>query len=206
VICWTCRLLLCSLAFARAPAWAQARDAEPLPSPLGLEHVLATARARRTEVVAARARARAFAQRPAIVSALEDPMITPSADHLPFRLHGADASLSVEQRFPLSRALGNRRRAAEADAQRASAEADTVALDVELEAASAFLMLDERRGMARILEDQRALAHQLVRAATARYASGAGAQADALRAEIEVARLDARSGPSPRKSERRRSC
>ncbi|MEY4581369.1 MAG: hypothetical protein RL701_6072, partial [Pseudomonadota bacterium] len=37
-----------------------------------------------------------------MVSALEDPMVSPSLDHLPFRLDGASVSLSVEQRFPLS--------------------------------------------------------------------------------------------------------
>jgi len=117
-------------------------------------------------------------------------MIFPSVDHLPFMLHGADVSLTVEQRFPLSRVLGNRRRAAEADSQRARADADKVELDVELDAASAFLMLQERRVMARILEEQRTLAKQFVRAATARYAAGTGGQAEALRAEIEVSRID----------------
>ncbi len=117
-------------------------------------------------------------------------MIFPSVDHLPFMLHGADVSLTVEQRFPLSRVLGNRRRAAEADAERARAEADKVEFDVELDAATAFLMLQERREMARILEEQRTLARQFARAATARYAAGSGGQAEALRAEIEVSRVD----------------
>lgn len=44
--------------------------------------------------------------------------------------------------------------------------------------------------MAAILEEQRKLAQQFVSAATARYAAGTGAQADALRAESEIARLD----------------
>jgi hypothetical protein len=61
------------------------------------------ARERRQEPAAASARARAAAARPAVVSALEDPMIMASVDHLPFGLHGVDASAMVEQRFPLSR-------------------------------------------------------------------------------------------------------
>jgi outer membrane protein TolC len=65
-----------------------------------------------------------------------------------------------------------------------------VQLDVELDATSAFLMLQERREMAKVLEEQRALAEQMTRAATARYAAGTGPQADALRAQIEAARLD----------------
>ena len=170
-------------------AWGQAADS--LPSPLHLEQALQIARGHRAEIVAARARAQAFAQRPAIVSALEDPMIYPSLDHLPFMLHGADVSLAIEQRFPLSGVRDNRRRSAEADAQRVRAEASKVELDVELDAASAFLMLQERREMARILEEQTALAQQFVRAATSRYSACTGNQADALRAEIEVARLKA---------------
>jgi outer membrane protein TolC len=187
----TVRALVLSAALGLwPPALAHAQNTEALPDPLRLEQVLKIAHERRAEIVAAQARARAFAQRPAIVSALDDPMIFASVDHLPFMLHGADVSLSVEQRFPLSRVLGNRRRVAKADSQRARAEADKVELDVELDAASAFLMLQERREMARILEEQRTLAQQFVRAAIARYAAGTGGQADALRAEIEVSRLD----------------
>lgn len=168
----------------------QAQSAPPLPVPLRLEQVVAIAQERRAEIAAAQARARAFAQRPAIVSALDDPMVSPSLDHLPFMLHGADVSLTVEQRFPLSGVLGNRERAAQADSRRAHAEADKVALDVGLDAASAFLMLQERRQMAVILDEQRALADQFVRAATARYAAGTGTQAEVLRSEIEIARLN----------------
>jgi cobalt-zinc-cadmium efflux system outer membrane protein len=168
----------------------QAADAE-LPSPLRLEHVVRFARANRAEVVAMRARARAAGERPAIVSALEDPMISPSLDHLPFMLHGADVSLSIEQRFPLSRELGNRGRAAKAEAKRLRAETERVGLDVELDAASAFLMVHERRQMVRVVERQLELARQLASATSVRYASGTGAQPDVLRAEIEVGRLEA---------------
>ncbi len=162
----------------------------PLPTPLRLEHVLRIAHERRAEIVAARARARAAGQRPAIVSALEDPMISPSLDHLPFRFHGADVSLQVEQRFPLSRVRGHRRRGAEAEAQRARAETDRLTLDVELEAASAFFMLQERRQMALILQAQGKLASLVVSAALARYSAGSGTQSDVLRSQIEVARLE----------------
>jgi outer membrane protein TolC len=102
-----------------------------------------------------------------------------------------DMSLVVEQSFPLSRIRSHRRRGAEADARRELANAARVALDVELDAAGAFYMLAQVRATAAIVERQHALAVQLVAAATARYATGGGAQADALRAEIEVARLDA---------------
>lgn len=118
-------------------------------------------------------------------------MISPAVDHLPFMLHGADLSLTVEQRFPLSGERGNKRRAAQAEARRLRAETARVALDVELDAMTAFLMLQERRQMTAILGEQLALAHELVSAASARYASGTGSQPEVLRAEIEVARLEA---------------
>lgn len=162
---------------------------DALPTPLRLADVVAQARSQRTEIAAARARARAAAQRPAIVSALDDPTISPSIDHLPFMLGGADVSLVVEQQFPLSGIRGHRRRAAEAEARGWAADADRVRLDVELEAASAFVMLREERQMAAFLDEQQALARELVAAATARYGAGKGTQAEVLRAEIEVARL-----------------
>lgn len=168
-----------------------ADESDALPDPLRLEQVVQRASQRRFEVAAAQARARAAGQRPAIVSALEDPMVSPAVDHLPFMLQGADVSLAIEQRFPLSGILGHRRSAALAEAARWTADEKRVELDVEFDAAAAFYMLQERRGVASILVQQRTLAQQMVRSATARYSTGTGAQADVLRAEIELASLDA---------------
>lgn len=168
----------------------RAQELDTLPSPLRLEDVLHYGRSHRQEIVAARARARAAAEKPAIVSTLEDPMVMPSIDHLPFMLHGVDVSFMVEQRFPLSGVLGNRRRVAEADAHRIQAEAQRVEQDVLLDAARSFLMVRERRDMERVLGEQLVLARQLVSAAMARYRSGTGNQPEVLRAEIEVARLE----------------
>jgi outer membrane protein TolC len=174
-----------------APREACAQDPEALPNPLGLERVVQIAGERRAEIAAARARARAAGERPAIVSALEDPTIFPSIDHLPFMLQGVDYSVSVEQRFPLSGMRGHRRGAAEAESMRFGAETNRVALDIELEAVTAFFMLQERRRIAYILHEQRELSQQFVDAAVARYSAGSGTQSDVLRAEIEVSRLDA---------------
>jgi cobalt-zinc-cadmium efflux system outer membrane protein len=180
--------LAVSLLVSLSPARVLARD--ELPSPLRLEDVLAYGRSHRQEIVAARARARAAGERPAIVSALEDPMLMPSIDHLPFMLHGVDASLMVEQSFPLSGVRGHRQRAAEADARRLRAESERVSQDVQLDAARAFLMLRERRAMGSVLDEQVVLARQFVAAASARYSSGTGNQPEVLRAELEVARFE----------------
>lgn len=168
----------------------RADDQVALPAPLRVVDVVRLARDRRAEVVAARARASAARERPAITSALDDPQIFASLDHVPFMGGGADASLLIEQSFPLSRIRGHRRDVAEADARRAVAEIDRVGLDVELDAAGAFWMLAEIRDAAKILENQRELAAQVVSAATARYATSSGPQADVLRAQLEIAKLD----------------
>lgn len=157
------------------------------------DDVLRYASQHRQEIVAARARARAAAERPAIVSALEDPMIMPSVDHAPYMMWGeqADLSFMIEQQFPLSRIRRHRGDAARAEARRLNLDTERVTQNVLLDAARAFLMLRERRDTARVLAEQIALARQFVDAAGARYSAGTSGQPDVLRAEIEVARLDA---------------
>jgi hypothetical protein len=91
------RLAALSAALAWAMTWSSATAAQMppvLPSPLSLGDVIRLASERRDEIQAARARIRAGEARPAIVSALEDPMISPSLDHLPFMLGGADVSFT----------------------------------------------------------------------------------------------------------------
>ena len=171
------------------PAAAQTRPA--LPSPLSLADVIRVASERRDEVQAARARTRAGQSRPTLLSALEDPMISPSLDHLPFMLDGADVSVTVEQRIPLSGIRGHRRASALADLDRLRADANRTTLDVGVQAANAFLMLQERRRTTALVDEQIAFARDVVTAANARYAGGTAPQADVLRAEVEVARLDA---------------
>jgi outer membrane protein TolC len=162
-----------------------------MPSPLTLGDVIRIAGERRDEIQAALARVRAGEARPTIVSALADPMISPSLDHLPFMLGGADVSITIEQQLPLSGIRGHRRAAALAEVDRLRAEAKRTTLDVGISAATAYLMLLERRRTAVLVDEQLALARDVVRAANARYASGTAPQSDVLRAEVEVARLDA---------------
>ena len=166
--------------------------------PLDLAAVLSAARENRSELAAMRARADAMAERPAIVAALEDPMIFPSIDHYPSEamddMDGFgryDWSLTFEQRFPLSRIRSRRARVASAEALSAEAAVDSMALEVMLEAQDAFFMLRERRLMVAVHERQLALARELVAGAAARYAGGSGLQADVLRAEVEAARVTA---------------
>ena len=177
-----------SAVLARA---AMAQTASPLPSPLGLGDVVRIASERRYEIAAARARRLAAEQRPTIVSALDDPMISPSLDHLPFMWGGADVSLTVEQQIPLSGIRGHRRASALADVDRLRAEVTRASLDVGVQAANAFLMLQEQRRVAALVNEQIGFARDVVQAANARYGGGTSPQADVLRAEVEVARLEA---------------
>jgi outer membrane protein TolC len=188
--CFSSIVVLLGMAVA-SPSPAAAQSPEPLPSPLSLADVIRIASARRDEIQAARARTRAAEARPAIVSALADPMISPSLDHLPFMMSGADFSFTIEQQIPFSGIRGNRRASALAEADRLRASAQRLTLDVGLEAASAYLMVQERRRTEVLLKEQIAFAHDVVSAANARYASGTAPQSDVLRAEVEVARLEA---------------
>jgi outer membrane protein, heavy metal efflux system len=169
---------------------AIAQTVSPLPAPLRLSDVVRIASERRDEIAAARARTQAAEQRPAIVSALDDPMISPSLDHLPFMWGGADVSVTIEQQIPVSGIRGHRRASAVADANRLRAEVNRMRLDVGVESANAFLMLHEQRRVATLVAEQVQFARDVVQAANARYGAGTAPQADVLRAEVEVARLE----------------
>lgn len=184
-------IVLMALMALSAPGVAAAQAATLLPSPLGIGDVIRLAGERRDEIQAARARIRAGEARPGIVSALSDPMLSPSLDHLPFMLNGADVSVAIEQQIPLSGIRNHRRTASLADLDRLRAEASRTTLDVATQAANAYLMLQERRRTAALLDEQLAFARSVVSAANARYASGTAPQSDVLRAEVEVARLEA---------------
>jgi cobalt-zinc-cadmium efflux system outer membrane protein len=183
--------LLLAIAATLWPIRLAARTSPALPSPLRLADVIRLASERRDEIQAARARTRAGEARPIIASALEDPMISPSLDHLPFMLGGADVSITLEQRIPLSGIRGHRRASALADLERLRADANRTTLDVGVQAANAFLMLQERRRTTELVAEQIGFARDVVTAANARYAGGTAPQADVLRAEVEVARLEA---------------
>ena len=183
--------LLLTVAATIWPASVAAQTSPVLPSPLSLGDVLRLASERRDEIQAAHARIRAGEARPSIVSALQDPMISPSLDHLPFMLGGADVSVTIEQQIPLSGIRGHRRASALADVDRLRSEASRTTLDVGLQAVNAFLMVQERRRTAALVTEQLSFARDVVSAANARYASGTAPQSDVLRAEVEVARLEA---------------
>ena len=174
-----------------SPAELAAQDLQPLPSPLSLADVIQIASERREEIQAARARTTAGEARPTIVSALSDPMISPSLDHLPFMLGGADVSFTIKQQIPLSGIRGHRRTSALAAVDRLRAEANRTTLDVGVQAANAYLMLQERR---RHWSTSRLpLPRDVVSAANARYGSGTAPHGNSTCSWAGVFLLDSES-------------
>lgn len=182
-----CLALLPILASIATSTGARAAD---LPSPLKPDAVLKYAAEHRAEITAARAKAAAAAQVPAQVRALPDPMVMVSVDHLPIKLDGINASFLVQQDFPLSGVLGARERVAAADAKTATAQASTTKLDVEYQALAAYLMVVEAQRMASVLDDQVAIAKQVLAVSQARLSASDAASADVLRAQLDVVRLE----------------
>lgn len=176
-----------SIALGATNAGAQSKEA--LPSPLRPDDVVTWAKTHRAELTAAKAKASALTETPKVVSALPDPMLMVSMDHLPFKLMGADASLLIQQDFPLSGILGKKKASAEADARAAGADVDRVALDVAAEALVAYLMVVERERMQAVLDEQIATAKDIVEATLARLEGGSGNAGDVVRARLDVARL-----------------
>lgn len=166
--------------------------------PLSLTTAVQIAEQNRNEITAARARAAAAHQRPAVVSAPEDPMLQWSVDHYPYSMMDEmakaryDRSLMIEQRFSLSDIRQHRRRAAEAQASIEDFSTNRTILDIRYEAARAFFMLQESRRMQQLTQRQQLLATKLVEAATARYSTSSTTQADVFTAETEQSRVQAR--------------
>jgi hypothetical protein len=89
--------VLVSFIFALWQANAAAQQANVLDS-WRVENVTVIALRNRGEIAAANARADALAQRPAIVGALEDPMISPAIDHYPFDMPEEESEFRLERK------------------------------------------------------------------------------------------------------------
>lgn len=163
-------------------------QAQPTPT-LTLAQVLLEARTHRQEVRAAKLRAEAAMQVPKVVGALPEPMLMGGLDHLPFSLMGVDYSLQLQQDFPLSGVRGHREQVALREAEALRAQIDVASLDVDAAAVRSFLMLAEAQRMTRVVADLKVLALQVLSAVRARIATAQGGLSEAVRAEVEVARL-----------------
>lgn len=160
---------------------------------LSLNDAFTMAKMARAELRVAAARVDAASQRPAIVSSLDDPILSPAIDHKPVDpMMRSDKSITLEQSFPLSHIRQHKRRAAEADIEKYQAEISKTALKINAEVAQSFFMLHERRKLRDILEQQVTLAAQLSKLVATRHGTGSATQSDVLRLEMEEARLRGR--------------
>jgi outer membrane protein TolC len=166
-------------------------QAEPS-APLRLADVLAEARQRNPEILAARARATAMAAMPAQAAALDDPTLSWEAWNFPesFRIDQADNNiLKLAQRLPFP---GKRRLAgvvAERDADMAKNDVEGVALDVETAIKRAYYGLWLVHQNLEVYSRDKDLVQRFARIAEKKYGVGEVPQADVLRAQVEVTRL-----------------
>jgi outer membrane protein TolC len=97
--------------------------------------------------------------------------------------------LGVGQSFPYPGKLGLRRRAAERELDAARAESEVVRLDVIRDVKQAYYDIAYAERALEIIERNRLVLLDVIKAAEVRYAVGNGGQPDVLRARVEAARL-----------------
>lgn len=172
-------LIIAALAVTR-PALAE---------PLRLDDVLALALRDNPAILNAGQRAQALRARPAQVSALDDPTVSWEAWDIPesWRIDAAENNifrLTQKLPFPGKRRLAGAAATHEADA--AGEDARGTRLDVRAAVTRAYADLWFTAERARIIARDRALFERSARTAESQYAIGQTAQADVLRAEVEL--------------------
>lgn len=184
--------LAVALQLSAASGLAQPAE-QALPSPLTLEVVTRHAREHRAEIKVARERAHAGWAGAEAAGRPPDPMVMTSLDHLPLPdPMGADVSIMVQQSVPLSGELGARVRRAEWAARALEEDEKTVRLDVELDAAQAFMMLAEDQSMRALVDRQLTLVGTVEKLVQVQLTTGKAELADLLRIGLERARLEVR--------------
>ena len=169
-----------------APALAEA------PERLSLAAVLAEAHARNPELHSARGRAKAMAAVPRQVSAYDDPTLSWEAWNAPesLRIDRADNNIfRLSQKIPFP---GKRRLAGEIashEADQATHEVDTVALDVTAAVKRAYFDLWQSHEQLAVYTRDRGLVERFTRTVEQKYAAGDAGQADVLRAQVELTHL-----------------
>jgi len=169
------------------------------PAPAGdpgaeLAALVAEALERNPDLAAARAEAAAAAARVRPAGALPDPTVTVAYEN-----DGAAPSLGTEpmtrlafaaqQAFPFPGKLGLAEKVATADAARAGARPERVALTLAAGVKRAYADLVEAREEIRLVDEQIETWRDIEAVIRARYAAGLGTQQEILRAQSERTRL-----------------
>ena len=180
------------LSFLIAPAWAQ-EASQPV---LRLSDLLAEARQKSPEILAARARVQAARARVPQAQSLPDPMGMVELDNEGFKEYmvGKDMSsqvmYSVTQDIPFPGKLIAQGHAAGREADRSSAELKAVEWDVLTRLKTAYYDLGFVYESLDILEKNRSLLDQFAKTAEVKYKTGSGIQADVLKARVELAKVE----------------
>lgn len=194
---WTTPLFVgLFLALSTGPAAAQAPSRGERGF-LTLGEVLDLARAGNPRLLAARSLAEATSTREDAAGTLPDPTLQLGVMNLglPDLSSSMPASMApaiqAMQVFPFPGKLSLRREIAERSTEMAEASSEEVWWDVRTKTATAFYELYATDGQLVVMRATRKLLENFETVANAMYAAGMGRQADVLRANVEIARMDA---------------
>jgi len=178
------------------PPTAAAAQAAPASDSLRLDAVVAQVLERSPRLQAMRAGAEAAALRRPEASTLPDPMIQLGVMNLGLPDLRADMpssmapSVQLMQMIPFPGKLGLKGDIAALDEARAASAADEMAWEMRGMAATMFWELYSLDRRLDVMRETLALLRDFQQVAKAMYVSGMGRQADVLRADVEVARMD----------------
>jgi cobalt-zinc-cadmium efflux system outer membrane protein len=186
----TAVLCLLSSVVAALPAVAQQR-----PDTLDLAMAIAIARAQNPRIAAASAGVRAAGARIAPAGALTDPTVTLGA--MNYMLPGLSPrgdpmtmnQVTVMQMLPVNGTLRLRRSAARSDSAGTALRRDALALDIEHEVRTRYWELYHTDRALETMAGTLGALRDLVGISSAMYAVGSTSQADVLRAQLAVTRM-----------------
>ena len=175
-----------------APAIVRAQTADTL----DMSRAVALARAANPTLAARAADVRAAAARIRPAGALSDPTLSLGAMNylLPGLSPRGDPmtmnQVTLMQTLPVNGARGLRRSAARADSARYAYAAEAAALDVEAAVRGRYWALYHDDRALEIMARRHEVLQEISNVATTMYATGTAVQADALRAQLAITRLD----------------
>lgn len=182
---------------ASDPSVAQVPGSAGAPAALTLDEVLEAARTRNPRLQALQASAQAAAYRAPEASALPDPTFQLGVMNFGLPSFNADMptsmapSVQLMQTLPFPGKLSLKGDIAEYGTDMAEAGADEAWWDVRGRTAGIFYDLYALDRRLEVMRSTLSLLQDFQQVAKTLYASGTGRQADVLRADVEVARMDA---------------
>jgi outer membrane protein TolC len=190
-------VLILSLLALSPPAYAETPPLS-LPADRTLAGLIQESLTARPELAQARAMAHAQEERVSQAGAMPDPMLQVGIQNDGFtsieigRMPTSFISFMATQTFPWPGKLSLREEVAQLGASQNMKSVARVWLSTEAEARRAYLDLVLARDRLELLEQLRTLWQRSVAFAQVKYETGGGAQADVLRARLELSRLEQR--------------